>query len=367
APAPAAPKTEPYAPTVDYEEATIRAVEKSSPAVVSITISKNVPVVEQCPVDPFGGTSDPFFNNFFGGGFQFYAPCEKGTKLQEVGGGSGFIVSADGLVLTNKHVASDKKAQYAVFLSSGKKYIAKIVAQDPVLDLALLKIDGADLPTIALGNSDGLRLGQTAIAIGNALGEFRNTVSVGVVSGLARTVVASGTDGFQETIEGVIQTDAAINPGNSGGPLLNLRGEAIGINTAIAAGAQSVGFAIPINQAKRAVSSYQANGEIITPYLGIRYRTINEAIAEEEKLPVSRGALARGGNDGPAIMPDSPAAKAGVKAEDIVTEVNGVPVDENHSLASLIQQHAVGDTITLKIIRDKKEIEAKVTLEKRTF
>lgn len=353
-----------YESKVDYEVAVIDAVEKASPAVVSIIVSKNMPIVEQCPYSPFSDLPEEF-QQFFGGGFQFYQPCQKGTKLQEVGGGSGFIISPDGLVVTNKHVVFDRDASYIVLTNDGKKYEAKVLAQSPVLDLAVVKIKANDLPIVNLADSDGLRLGQTAIAIGNALGEFRNTVSIGVVSGLARTVTASGEGFGMETIEGVIQTSAAINPGNSGGPLLNLKGEVIGINVATVSGAQNVGFAIPINHAKKAIESVQKSGKITTPYIGVRYTMISEELAKKEKLGVDYGALVRGNSDGPAVIKKSPADKAGIKAEDIILEIDGKKVEDGNSLSSLTQKYNVGDTVSLKILRDGKEMEMKVVLEER--
>ena len=244
---------ETYVP-VSYEAQVINAVKIASPAVVAITISKNVPIIEQCPYNPFSNLP-PEFQQFFGQNLQFYQPCQKGTKLQEVGGGSGFIISADGLILTNKHVVQDIAAEYTVFTNDGKKYSAKVLARDPNIDIAVIKIGASNLPTIKLGDSGSIQVGQTAIAIGNALGEFRNTVNIGVVSGLSRNITASGGGGLVETIYNVIQTDASINPGNSGGPLLNLRGEVMGINTAIAQNAQSVSFAIPINQVKEIINN----------------------------------------------------------------------------------------------------------------
>ncbi|MBU2082104.1 trypsin-like peptidase domain-containing protein, partial [Patescibacteria group bacterium] len=233
------PSVEIYKP-LDYEDKVISAVKSASPAVVAITISKNVPIIEQCPYNPFSDLP-PEFQQFFGQNFQFYQPCQKGTKLQEVGGSSGFVISSDGLILTNKHVVSDTAAEYTVFTNDGKKYPAKVLARDPNIDIAVMKIDAINLPKVKLGNSDSIQVGQAAIAIGNALGEFRNTVSVGIVSGLSRNITASG-GGISESITGVIQTDASINPGNSGGPLLNLRGEVIGVNTAMVQGAQNIGF-----------------------------------------------------------------------------------------------------------------------------
>ena len=245
------PSKELYKP-LDFEEQVIQAVKTAAPAVVAIIISKNVPIIEQCPYDPFSNLP-PEFRQFFGQGMQFYQPCQKGTKLQEVGGGSGFIVSNDGVILTNKHVVQDKTAEYTVFTNDGKKYPAKILARDPNMDIAIVKIEASNLPKLKLGNSDSIQVGQIAIAIGNALGEFKNTVNMGIVSGLSREITASG-GGMTETIYNVIQTDASINSGNSGGPLLNLRGEVMGINTAIAQNAQSIGFAIPVNQVKKIVN-----------------------------------------------------------------------------------------------------------------
>jgi serine protease Do len=353
-----------YKPALDYEKAVVEAVKKVSPAVVSITISKNVPIIEQCPYNPFSDLP-PEFQQFFGDQYpQFYEPCEKGTKLQEVGSGSGFIISSNGLILTNKHVVLDRKASYTVFTNDGKKYDAKVLARDPSQDLAVLKIEGSGFPIVELGDSDTLELGQTAIAIGNALGEFRNTVSVGVISGLARTVTASG-GGLTETIHGVIQTDAAINPGNSGGPLINLMGQVIGINTAMASGANNIGFAIPINRAKRDIESVKTSGEIQAAFLGVRYLILTPEIAKKQKLPVEDGALLRGSNDGPAVEPNSPAEKAGIQAEDIIIEVNAKKITQENPLGAVISQFGVGDTITLKIIRGGKEITVQTTLAKR--
>lgn len=240
-----------YIPQTSQEEAIIKAVKTYSPSVVSIVISKDVPILEQYYIYPF-----EFFPQF----------RQKGTEKKQIGGGSGFIISPEGMVLTNKHVVSDKTADYTVLTNDGKKFPAKVVALDPVQDLAILKIDQEKIvdeegnllikkfPTVKLGDSDILQIGQTVIAIGNALGEFQNTVSVGVISGLGRTITASG-GGTVETLEDVVQTDAAINKGNSGGPLLNLKGEVIGINAAMSVEGENIGFAIPINKAKKDIES----------------------------------------------------------------------------------------------------------------
>jgi serine protease Do len=364
---PTAPAIPLYKPAIDYEQAVVLAVQKASPAVVSITISKNVPIIDQCPYDPFGNLP-PQFQQFFGNDTQgLTQPCDTGkTQLQEIGGGSGFIISSDGLILTNKHVVSDEKASYTVITNDGKKYDAKVLARDSNQDLAVVKIDATGLPTVTLGDSDTLALGQTAIAIGNALGEFSNTVSVGVISGLARTVTASGpSNSGQETIQGVIQTDAAINPGNSGGPLLNLRGEVIGINTAIASDAQNIGFAIPVNRAKHDIASVKSTGEIQTPYLGVRYLSVTADVAKAQSLPVDYGALVRGSDAGPAVAPNSPAAKAGIQAEDIVLSINGQKLDSTHVLSDVISQYNVGDTLTLVVNRGGKQITLTAVLAKR--
>jgi serine protease Do len=280
--------------------------------------------------------------------------------------GCGFIVSADGMIVTNKHVVADKEASYTVFTNDGKKYKAKVLARDPMQDVAIVKIEATGLPVVKLGDSDGIRLGQAAVAIGNALGEYRNTVSVGIISGLARTVTASSQGGSDsETLEGVIQTDAAINPGNSGGPLINLKGEVIGINTAVVSGANNIGFSIPINNVKRDISSVKKSGKITSPFLGVRYIMLNEDVAKKEELSVSEGALVRGSEDGPAVTKNSPADKAGILAEDIITEVGGVKVNKEHSLVSLIQRYNVGDTLALRVLRGEESLLIKVTLEER--
>ncbi|MDP3956781.1 MAG: trypsin-like peptidase domain-containing protein [bacterium] len=367
APAPTSSTSAPvaYVPPVDYEDRIIKAVQASEPAVVSVVISKDVPIIENCPADPFSNLP-PEFRQFFGDNGGITVPCQRGLERREVGGGSGFIIESDGTIVTNKHVVSDTKASYTVFLDNGKKYDATVIARDPILDFAVIKIKATNLPVLALGDSDALKLGQTAIAIGNVLGEFRNTVSTGVISGLRRNVTATGGAGqSSETIEGVIQTDTAINPGNSGGPLLNLRGEVIGINTAIATNAENVGFAIPINQVKRAITSIKQTGRILTPYMGVRYVAITEEMAKKEKLDVTSGALLRGNEDGPAILKGSPAAKAGLQAEDIVLEVNGDKISDTSSLGALIQKYSVNDTIALKILRGKEAKTIQVTLEER--
>jgi S1-C subfamily serine protease len=356
---------EKYVSDITYEQAIINTVASASPSVVSIVISKNVPVYEQQFINPFGDV--PGIN------IQIPQNVQKGTKYQEVGAGSGFIVSEDGLIVTNKHVVLDKKADYTVVTSDGKKYSAKVLAIDPVEDLAIIKIEKAlaltqearKFPAIKLGDSDGIVIGQGAIAIGNSLGEFKNTVSVGIVSGLQRTVSATGGDGFSETLEGVIQTDAAINPGNSGGPLLNLKGEVIGVNTAMANGAQTIGFAIPINIAKRDIAQVQGSNKIVYPFLGVRYVLINDSVKEKYKLSVSDGAYVVPSDKQPSIVKDSAAEKAGIKEKDIILEVNGEKITEDNSMAKIIQRYNPGDKVTLKVLRQQDEMNIEVTLGER--
>jgi len=338
----------PYVSDISYEQAIIDSAKNVSPSVVSIVISKDMPVYEQQDINPFGdGFYDPFgmFPDI-----KIPQYVQKGSKLQEVGAGSGFIVSADGMIVTNKHVVYDSKAQYAVVTSDGKEYSAKVLALDPVQDLAIIKVqktDGQFVPVV-LGNSDGIQIGQTAIAIGNALGQFSNTVSVGVVSGLGRTISASGSGGFSETLENIIQTDTAINSGNSGGPLVNLKGEVIGVNVAMAQGAQNIGFALPINLVRRDIEQIKKNNKIVYPFLGVEYSTSkNGAVIAKVTL-------------------DSAADKAGVKSKDVILEINGEKITKDNSMARIIQKYNPGDTITLHILRDGKEIDLKATLGERT-
>ncbi|MBU6414683.1 trypsin-like peptidase domain-containing protein [Patescibacteria group bacterium] len=347
------------------DELVVSVVKRASPAVVSIVASKDVPVVEQYFVNPFG--NDPFFQQFFK---DFPAPQvpqyrQKGTTKQQVSAGTGFIVSTDGMIVTNKHVVADTGADYTVFLNDGSKYPAKVLARDPVDDLAIVKIEKSGLPILTLGNSSAIDVGQTVIAIGNALGEFSNTVSVGIVSGLKRSITASGGDIGSENLTDLIQTDAAINPGNSGGPLLNLRGEVIGMNTAMASGAENIGFAIGINKAKRDIASVEKSGKITHPFLGVRYVMISSELAKEKKLASERGALVLGDEKNPAVVKQSPADKAGIKSGDIILAVNGEAIDADHLLSDLIGKYAVGEEITVRVNRNGSEMDVKITLEER--
>jgi len=351
---------------VNEESDIVSVVEKVSPAVVSIIITKNLPKIEEYYFNPFG--DDDFFNRFFGDDFfNFGIPQyrQNGTEEQEIGGGTGFIITSDGYIVTNKHVVADEEAEYTVMMNDESKYDAEVVARDPTTDFAVLKIEGKDFPTIELGDSDELKVGQTVIAIGNALGEFRNTVSVGVISGLSRSITASSFGFGSENLVGVIQTDASINHGNSGGPLLNLAGQVIGINTAIAQDAQNIGFAIPINEVKNSIESVKEYGKIIKPWLGVRYIMINKSIAESNKLDVDYGALIIRGEERTdlAVIPGSPADKAGLVENDIILEVNGEKIDQDYPLMKAIAKFKPGDEITLKVLHKGEEKEVKVRLE----
>lgn len=339
---------------VEEESATVDVVQRVQKSVVSIIITKDLSKIYSQ-----SGTGNSPFDFFFGSGQQ---QPQQGTR--EVGGGSGFILSADGYIMTNKHVVDDAQADYTVLTNEAKSYSAKVIATDPVNDLAILKIDAKDLPAIEFGNSENLQIGQTVIAIGNALGEYRNTVTKGVVSGLARRITAG--DGLSsETLENAIQTDAAINPGNSGGPLLNLAGQVIGVNVAVSQQGQLIGFAIPANQASTVFESVRKTGRIVRPYLGVRYVPVTKALQEQNKLTVDYGVLIQRGTakDELAIIPASPADKAGLQENDIILEINSVKLDAEHSLAGEIQKRAPGDSITLKVLSKGKEKAVSATLE----
>lgn len=335
-------------------------VERTSPAVVSIIVTKDLPKLEDVLLDPF---SDPFFGS---SPFRFRVRRPSGeVEPREVGGGTGFIVSADGMILTNRHVVADPEASYTVLFNTGEKVVARLLAQDPALDLAVLEVDKQGLPTIPLGDASALRVGQSVIAIGNALGEFRNTVSVGVISGLGRQVTAGDqSTGQTETLDAVIQTDAAINPGNSGGPLLNLHGEVIGINTAVAGGAENIGFALPVGEVARVLEDVRSHGRILRPFLGVRYVLITPALARASDLPVDYGALvvAGDGEEESAVLPGSAAARAGIRENDILLEIDGQRIDSEHSLASRIRNKRPGDRVSLKVLTEKSERTVESTL-----
>lgn len=333
---------------VSEESVTIDAVKKVTPAVVTVGITKNQPVFSfpDFGVGPFG---PPF------GGFS--QPLPQGTRQIKQDIGSGFIVRADGLIVTNKHVVSDTNAKYRVITADNKSFDVAKIYRDPNNDLAILKINASGLPTVELGDSNNLQVGQFAIAIGTALGEFRSTVTTGVVSGLGRGITAGTPMSIgTEKLENVIQTSAAINPGNSGGPLLNSSGQVIGVNVAVASDAQNIGFALPINLVKDSLKVFEAAGEFPKKaYLGVEYRMITRDLAILNELP--EGAYVQG------VVEGSPAEKAGVKDGDIITKIDGQNVrDADGGLAKIISGKKVGDTVELTIFRNEKTLTLKATL-----
>ena len=336
---------------INEDSAVINVAESASNSVVSIVISQNVPIFERY--------------NQFEDFFNFRRREQIGTEKRQVGSGTGFIISRDGMVITNRHVVDKEDASYTVIFNNGEKREAEVLARDSLLDIAFMKIkDIENLEYLSLGSSAGLKVGQSVVAIGNALGEFSNTVSSGIISGLSRDIIASDRSGSTSgELNGVIQTDASINFGNSGGPLLDLTGKVIGVNVAVANNAENIGFAIPINDVIKLIERLDENkGEIERPLLGIRYRLINE----NDEVEVDHGALIVGedGNEDFAIASGSPADKAGLKKGDIILEVDQVKVDSDNTLFELIQDKYIGDTVKLKILRDGRQFEIKVLLEK---
>ncbi|HEX5579370.1 MAG TPA: trypsin-like peptidase domain-containing protein [Candidatus Limnocylindria bacterium] len=276
--------------------------------------------------------------------------------------GTGFIYDSDGWILTNKHVV-DGANQITVIMSDSTEMPATLYGIDPLTDLAIIKVDGSGLPTVSIGSSADLKPGQLAIAIGNPLGEFENTVTTGVISGLGRQIVAGDAiTANSEQLNNLIQTDAAINPGNSGGPLLDSGGRVIGVNTAVSQEAQGIGFAIPIDVAKP-IMQQAVNGEQLNrPWIGVYYQPVTKQLAEERDLSVDHGVLIDSSNDRPAVFPNSPAAAAGLEAGDVITAVNGDRVDADSDLADHILPHQPGDELTLTVTRGDQQLEVSVTL-----
>ena len=347
---------------------TVNVVEGALPAVVSIIATQELASLPQ----------SSFFNDFFFG-FPFeIQPSprdqeEPKIEKREVSSGSGFIVTKDGFIVTNRHVVLNTKAEYSVVLNSGKTYEAEVIDRDSVQDLAVVKIkvkvgETADFRTLPLGDSNTVKLGATVIAIGNTLGEFRNTVTKGIVSGINRTLTAGGEGIGNEVIEGAIQTDAAISSGNSGGPLLNVLGEVIGVNTAVSEVGENIGFALPVDQVRIIVESIEKYGKIVRPFLGVRYLILNEEIAKKNNMDeINEGALIqRGeGRDELAVVPGSPADKAGLRENDIIVSIDDRVIKAGQSLATLLARYKPGDMITLKVYRAGKRIDLQVTLEDR--
>lgn len=325
----AKPAPKPAAPTsliVPEEEAVIKAYQSTLPSVVSILVSEKQ-------------------KNLVGG-----------TSQQDTGGGTGFIVSASGYIITNKHVVQRENVDYTVITSDGKEYAGSVLARDPLYDIAFIKIEASALRPLPFGDSDKLRIGQTALAIGNVLAEFKNTLTRGIVSGVGRTITASGA-GLTETLEGVIQTDASINPGNSGGPLINLQGQVIGMNTAINRSGESLGFAIPINTIKQTFNNFLVHQKIVRTYLGVRYVMLNRSVARAYNLPVTAGAyiMIKNAEGDPGVVPGSPAEASGLKGGDVILEINGKKLNSTNPLASMINKFEPNQQISIKILREGTE------------
>lgn len=281
------------------------------------------------------------------------------------GAGTGIIISKNGYVLTNKHVIPQGTDSVSVVLSDGTSYSnVQVVGRDSFNDIAFLKINGANnLTPAVIGDSSKVQVGQKVIAIGNALGQYQTSVTSGIISAVGRPLTASDGQSQAEHLENLLQTDAAINPGNSGGPLVNLNGKVIGINTAIAEDAQSIGFAIPINDAKGLIKSVVEKNKLERAYLGVRYVSITPAISAELDLSSKKGAYISGGNGQAAVISGSPADKAGLREKDIITKINNTVIDQQHPLSSVAAQFSPGDTIDVTYQRDGQEQTTKVTLE----
>ncbi len=335
------------------ESAIISVAEKASPSVVSIVITKDVPLYENY-YDPY---------SFYG-----YNRQQIGSERQQVGAGTGFIITDDGLIITNRHVVEDEEASYTVIFSDGTKIEAEVLSKDTVLDIAFVKIEGANYQPLTLGSSDKLKVGQTVVAIGNALGEFSNTVSTGIISGLQRDIVATDSSGrSEEELNGVIQTDASINSGNSGGPLLDILGNIIGVNVAVASGeAENICFAIPVDVVKDLIERLNTDGTIERPVLGVRYLLIDGDIQARNDLSVDYGALIVRGDTASdlPVIPGSPADKAGLRENDIILEIDGKKITTDNTLQFIIQNYKINDTVTLKVLRAGVESNVSAKLEK---
>ncbi len=339
----------------------------SEESVVTQVVKNVAPSVVTIAAIEKEGSSQNQFNpfDFFGIPSQGSDSTFDPSKPQNIG--SGFIVTADGFVVTNRHVVSDTSLSYVVITNNGKQYKAAKVYRDPLNDIGIIKIDpsensGNTLSPVVMGDSSTLQVGQLAIAIGTALGEFNNTVTTGVISGLGRGITAGSTfEGTIEELSDVIQTDAAINPGNSGGPLLNSSGQVIGVNTAVSQSGQNIGFALPINTIKESIKNFNATGQFSRPYLGVAYQMIARDVAIQNELP--EGAYIQ------TVVPDSSADKAGLKRGDIITKVDGQKLQVGiRELSTLIQKKKVGDTMSLDVYREnednsKQNFQKKVVLQ----
>ena len=335
---------------VTEESITIDTVKKAAPSVVTVA-----GIAAQSP-----SSTSPFGNPFFQiPGFQQQQPSQSPDQPQSIG--SGFIIGNDGLIVTNKHVVADTTEKYQVITNNEKKYDVQKIYRDPLNDIALLQIDlkqnaGTNLTPLTLGDSSNLQAGQYVIAIGTALGQFRNSVTTGVISGLGRGITAgSEYEGSVERLDNVIQTDAAINPGNSGGPLFNSSGQVIGINTAVSQSGQNIGFAIPINVIKDSLNNFNQTGKFDRPYLGVAYKLITPDIASLNDLP--QGAYVQ------QVIQGSAADQAGIQVGDVITKIDGKHIDENNQISTIIAKKKIGDLMTLTINSNGDTKDVRVTLQ----
>ena len=341
-----APLTAFAAPDNLRESAVVRAVRKVSPAVVNISSAYEA----RARANPFSGFGNPFFDEFFK---DFFDPRFE-QRQQQTSLGSGVIIDGDrGLILTNAHVIQ-RSGTITVVLEDRREYEARIVGADPDSDLAVLKIDSREkLPAIAMGDSDDLMIGETVIAIGNPFG-FSHTVTTGVVSAVHRSIRAD-----DRVYHDFIQIDASINPGNSGGPLINMKGEVIGINTAIVASGQGIGFAIPINLAKTVIAQLKSGGEVTRGWLGVAIQDVNQEMADYYGIEAKKGVFVAD------VFKGDPADAAGIKPKDIIVEVNGQKVEASRQLTSLVAEIPVGQTAKVKVLRDGQPKTLNVKIAKR--
>jgi len=340
-----------------YQRKILATVRKVLPAVVSIVSKKHLEGFEKNP--------HRVLYSLLPGRSEAKRAKDSGEEVN-VGSGSGCIVDKSGLILTNKHVLGDAETEYSVVLNDGRKFPAKILSIDSINDVAVLKINAGNLPTVALGDARRAELGESVLAMGNALGVFKNTVSLGIVSGLSRSVSAKeNPNGPAHEMRGLIQTDAAINPGNSGGPLVNLKGQAVGINVAVVSGAHSIGFAIPINAARRDLADIKKYGRIRRPYLGLRYLLVDEVIKNHLNLPMDYGAIVVAEERGQAVIKGSPAEKAGIKERDVILECNGKKISAENVLEDYLNTMRAGEVLSLLVWRNGKKAALKITLAER--
>lgn len=342
----------------------IKTIKKVMPSVVMVAVTKSLEALrEEYDQEQKNHRKVHDF-------LHFSIPKDKidARGMVQVDGGSGFIVDKGGIILTNKHVISELDAEYSVITNDNEHYSAKLLARDPVNDIAILKIEPRrPLVAIELGDSDNLDLGQTVLAFGNALGIFKNTVSLGIISGLSRSITAhTEPKAPPQEMRGLIQTDAAINLGNSGGPLTDIFGRVIGINAAMIAGAENISFAIPIKTAERDLKDLKKFGKIRRPLLGIHYLLIHKDLKEKMNLPVDYGALVvREHPVDKAVVPGSPAEKAGLQEHDIVLTWNGGKITPEKSILDYLDDNDIHDKIQIKVLRNGKEMELTVVLGER--